>query len=97
MPLRPRHVFFLALLAVAPLRAGWTSLSSAGPPQKIPGGVEYAAPEGLIRLTVAGNGIVRVRFTHAKEFAPDDSWAVIPSPSPDAIRFVRWSVLATIV
>ena len=43
-------------------------------------GVEYRSDQGIVRLSVAAPGVVRVRFTHAKQFAIDDSYAVISAP-----------------
>ena len=67
---------FAALLT--PLRGDWTSVSSVGPARRIAKGVEYSSREGPIRIQAVMAGVMRVRFVTGKEFAPDDSWAVLP-------------------
>lgn len=67
-----------ALLAL-PLRAAWTSLGSMPPGVRSGAGVEYRSDAGIVRLSVIAPGVIRVRFTHAGEFAVDDSYAVLPS------------------
>jgi len=75
----PVCLAFLPLIAVLPLRAGWTSLGSMPPGARSGEGVEYRSAQGIVQLSVIDPGIVRVRFTHAQALAPDDSYAVLPS------------------
>ncbi|MGA3025666.1 MAG: TIM-barrel domain-containing protein [Bryobacteraceae bacterium] len=80
----------LGILASAPLRAGWTSLGSMPPGARSDAGVDYRGDQGAVRLSVIEPGVIRVRFTHAQEFAADDSYAVLPSvlhAAPAAFQF----------
>ena len=49
------------------------------PARNVDGGVEYRNQQGVVRLTVAGPGTVRVRFSPGKELGGGDSYAVLPA------------------
>ncbi|MGA2115139.1 MAG: TIM-barrel domain-containing protein [Bryobacteraceae bacterium] len=49
------------------------------PARNVDGGVEYRNQQGIVQLTVAGPGTVRVRFTPGKELGAGDSYAVLPA------------------
>jgi len=75
-------------LWTCPLRADWISVGAMPPAQSVAGGVEYRNRQGIVRITVVGPGTVRVRFGRGKEFAADDSYAVLPSAiQPSRVPF----------
>lgn len=68
--------FFVS--AVAAL-AEWTSLGAMPAAVRSGSAVEYRGDQGVVRLSVIESGVIRVRFTHAMQFAADDSYAVVHS------------------
>src|SRR5262249_12287681 len=81
-----RKTAVFVLFAVCPVTAlrseaqSWTSVGDAARVLRIARGVEIKARHATIRVTAAGDSVIRVQAAQQGMFAGDASWAVIQQP-----------------
>jgi alpha-glucosidase len=67
----------LLLTVTAPAAAQWTSLRDMPAPRRIDNGLVYRSVQGVVSVTASAPDIVRVRFSPARDFGRDHSYAIV--------------------
>jgi alpha-glucosidase len=67
----------------------WTAISDAKRVAPIAGGVEIQVGNATIRVTAAGDSVIRVRVLRPGIMGPDMSWAVIRQPNGDTAKITE--------
>src|SRR5256885_16937417 len=62
----------------------WTPLGDVSQVSHISNGVELKAGQARIRVTAAGDSVIRIRVARQGPFGADMSWAVASRPTRDA-------------
>lgn len=83
-------LLIVALECVLACRAGmaqgWHHIGTLQHVERLKDGVELAAGNAKVRITVFRNGIFRVRLAPNGNFAKDYSWAIIENPEPPPVK-----------
>ena len=86
-----RQAILLLLLVSTPAAAQWTSLGEMPAPRREPDGLVFRSSQGIAAVTAVAPDIVRVRFSPARDFGRDHSYAIVNRALGDPRATVRTS------